>query len=115
MLAVIPGAAYLTDGGPHPLSTSLIAVVAIASGLSLLAGFLTPIAGSLTMLGGLGVLLSWLSLPSVGQVEIKLITTMVIVVAVAVVLLGPGALSLDAKLFGRHEIIIPRAPQDPEL
>jgi hypothetical protein len=29
--------------------------------------------------------------------------------ALAVALIGPGAYSLDARLFGRREIIIPRA------
>ena len=29
--------------------------------------------------------------------------------AVALVLLGPGALSLDAWLFGRREILLPRS------
>jgi hypothetical protein len=28
--------------------------------------------------------------------------------------LGPGAFSLDARLFGRREIIIPPAPRRPE-
>jgi hypothetical protein len=31
-------------------------------------------------------------------------------IAVAVIFLGPGALSLDARLFGRREIIIPNNP-----
>jgi uncharacterized membrane protein YphA (DoxX/SURF4 family) len=32
----------------------------------------------------------------------------VIIVALAIALLGPGLFSLDARLFGRREIIIPR-------
>jgi len=31
----------------------------------------------------------------------------------ALVLLGPGAFSLDARLFGRREIIIPEGPRSP--
>ena len=34
------------------------------------------------------------------------------IVSVALVLLGPGALSLDARLFGRREIIIPDHKRD---
>jgi hypothetical protein len=30
---------------------------------------------------------------------------------VAVIVLGPGAFSVDARLFGRREIIIPPMPQ----
>jgi uncharacterized membrane protein YphA (DoxX/SURF4 family) len=33
------------------------------------------------------------------------------VISVALVLLGPGAVSLDARLFGRREIIIPGPPR----
>lgn len=31
----------------------------------------------------------------------------VIILAAAIALLGPGAFSLDARLFGRREIVIP--------
>lgn len=34
------------------------------------------------------------------------------IICVALVLLGPGAFSLDARLFGRREIIIPDPKQD---
>jgi hypothetical protein len=34
--------------------------------------------------------------------------------AVAVALMGPGAFSLDARLFGRREIVIPPLHRGPE-
>ncbi|MGA2902328.1 MAG: hypothetical protein ABSD98_00735 [Candidatus Korobacteraceae bacterium] len=34
----------------------------------------------------------------------------VIIIDVAIALLGPGAFSLDAVLFGRRRIIIPHSP-----
>jgi uncharacterized membrane protein YphA (DoxX/SURF4 family) len=36
----------------------------------------------------------------------------VIVLALAIALLGPGLFSIDARLFGRREIIIPRRPRE---
>jgi uncharacterized membrane protein YphA (DoxX/SURF4 family) len=35
------------------------------------------------------------------------------VISLAIVLLGPGAFSLDARLFGRREIVIPEASRTP--
>ena len=37
----------------------------------------------------------------------KLSAILAAIIAVAIVFLGPGAFSLDARLFGRREIIIP--------
>jgi uncharacterized membrane protein YphA (DoxX/SURF4 family) len=113
VLAVVHGAAALLAGNADALYTTVVGSLAIASGLALLAGFLTPIAGILAGLGAVGLALSWFSLPFAGQFEIRLIAILIVVVAVAVVLLGPGSLSLDARLFGRREIIIPRAPRSP--
>jgi hypothetical protein len=38
-----------------------------------------------------------------------------IVMGVAIALLGPGVFSLDARLFGRHEVIIPPASRPPKI
>jgi hypothetical protein len=37
-----------------------------------------------------------------------------VVMTAALVLTGPGAFSLDARLFGRREIIIPPPPRPPQ-
>jgi hypothetical protein len=38
-----------------------------------------------------------------------------VVDATAIALLGPGAFSLDARLFGRREILIPPDPRSPKV
>jgi uncharacterized membrane protein YphA (DoxX/SURF4 family) len=82
-------------------------------GVALLIGFLTPVAGSLVTLGEVGIALSWVPLVPANPFEAKLVTLFVATVSASIILLGPGALSLDARLFGRREIIIPRSSQHP--
>jgi hypothetical protein len=78
---------------------------ALASGLSLLLGLLTPGAGALAACLGVSLLLG--GLPVAHGSHDLLLASLLIVVALAIVLLGPGAYSLDAYLFGRREIVIP--------
>jgi uncharacterized membrane protein YphA (DoxX/SURF4 family) len=91
-----------------------VAALALTAGASLLAGFLTPIAGALVALGGVGNALSWFPPPSPNLFDSLLAVVLVVIVAAAIVFLGPGALSIDARLFGRREIVIPYAWRPPE-
>ena len=100
----------------HGPWTSAFGLMSMGTGALLSIGFLTPVAGGVAALLGAGVALSLLppSVPNVlGGVPA---TIFAILMAVAVVLLGPGAFSLDARLFGRREIAIPqvsrRSPED---
>jgi uncharacterized membrane protein YphA (DoxX/SURF4 family) len=96
-------------------SPGLIAlgVVLIAAGLCVLIGFITPGASALAALITGGMAISWLPFPTHGLIDSRLPAILTACVAAALVSLGPGALSLDAKLFGRREIIIPPASQPP--
>ena len=89
-----------------------MATLAFAAGAALLAGILTPIAGLVTGLGAIGCGFSLLPSPAVSNLpDSKLAVVLIAIVAAAIVCLGPGAFSVDAHLFGRREIIIPRRPQ----
>ena len=83
------------------------------AGAALLIGILTPVAGVLFGLEALGVGFSILPAPSPNLFDAKLSLVFAAIMTVAIVLLGPGAFSLDARLFGRREIIIPQGPRRP--
>jgi uncharacterized membrane protein YphA (DoxX/SURF4 family) len=96
------------------LAVTVVAFIAIACGVLMLIGFLTPGAAVLVALGSAGVTLPGCPALANSLLDAKPATGFVIVMAVAVVLLGPGAFSLDSYLFGRREIVIPQFKKDPE-
>jgi uncharacterized membrane protein YphA (DoxX/SURF4 family) len=82
-------------------------IVAIASGLALVIGYLTPLASVLAGLTIIGTMLSWFGLHFSPVFDSRVAMDLATSMAVALVCLGPGAFSIDARLFGRREIIIP--------
>jgi uncharacterized membrane protein YphA (DoxX/SURF4 family) len=96
---VVQGLAYLISGD-FSLPGSFIAALAFVFGACLLIGFLTPLVA--VIIGG-GAIIS-----AISPVHLRAESLVgVIILAVAIALLGPGAFSLDARLFGRREIVIP--------
>jgi uncharacterized membrane protein YphA (DoxX/SURF4 family) len=85
-----------------------------AMGASLLIGFLTPVAGVLIGIGAAGIALSWFPAPTPNLFDTGLSCVFAVIMAAAIVFLGPGAFSLDAYLFGRREIIIPHTSRLPK-
>ncbi len=101
------GAVYLTHLTEPAALTWIAGVLAVLSGLALVAGFLTPASGGVAGLTTLFIVATWT--PPNASVLIDRVAAVILVVdAVALALLGPGAVSLDARLFGRREIVIPR-------
>jgi uncharacterized membrane protein YphA (DoxX/SURF4 family) len=113
VIAIADGVAALNANG-HTAAL-LAGGLALLSGISLLVGLFTPVASGLVALGAVSLALSWLPMPGADPFDSRPLIVLVVVVAVAVVLLGPGALSLDARLFGPREIIIPRTPRSSNL
>lgn len=89
----------------------LLAGVVLLAGMLLFAGFLTPAVGGMVALGGLGIGLGWLPAGSAALFNSNLSVTFGATILLAIIVLGPGAFSVDARLFGRREIIIP--PRTP--
>jgi uncharacterized membrane protein YphA (DoxX/SURF4 family) len=113
-VAIFDGVAALAESGNSAMAP-LAGGLAVLSGASLLMGLFTPVASGLVAVGAIALALYRLPLPAADPFDSKPLTVFVAVVAVAVALLGPGALSLDARLFGRREIIIPRAARSSNL
>jgi len=109
---VVHGGACLA-GADHGRWAWTVGLLAMATGAALLIGFPTPLAALLAELISIGIALSWLP-PSVPDVFGGAPATIfMIVMAAAVFFLGPGAYSLDARWFGRREIVIPQAVDLP--
>ena len=83
----------LTQVRSSELSASAlgIAVLVLLAAVSLLLGFVTPV---------VAVLIGLVSVAVAFNLDIVVLST-------AIALLGPGAFSIDARMFGRREIFIP--------
>jgi uncharacterized membrane protein YphA (DoxX/SURF4 family) len=113
LVALIQGGFYLSDSAHFALGVWLGALLGLAGG-ALLLGLLTPVAGVVVGLSALGAGFSILPAPMPNLFDAKLSVIFTGIVSAALIFLGPGALSLDARLFGRREIIIPPPLRRPE-
>jgi uncharacterized membrane protein YphA (DoxX/SURF4 family) len=84
-------------GGPQRESISLQVIAAIAA-VFLLAGLWTPIAGGIVTLSELWIILTCADDPRS--------TILLATLGTALAFLGPGTLSVDARLFGRKRLDI---------
>ena len=94
------------SGLATPAETIVIAqdLTAAAGGLLLLAGFWTPVAGVLVTLDEV-----WIALPfSTSWRSDTWIHISLAILAASVAMLGPGAWSIDARLFGRKRFDVDR-------
>jgi uncharacterized membrane protein YphA (DoxX/SURF4 family) len=79
------------------LPNATFAVLLLIGGACLFIGFMTPIVAVVVGLGAVafGILF-----------EASYIVLAIVILAAAIALLGPGAFSIDARLFGHREILI---------
>lgn len=106
-LAILVQGVYYVGQPDAPLGAWAVGLAAILAGCLLLIGFLTPLAGSLVALGALGIWLSLIPACTPTLFDSTLAGVFGLTILWAVVTLGPGQFSVDARLFGRREIILP--------
>jgi uncharacterized membrane protein YphA (DoxX/SURF4 family) len=87
------------SGGLSALAPPLVFGGLVLAAIALCLGFATPLASVI------GCLFQFAGLILVDRWSVRLGTS--IASSLALALLGPGAYSIDARLFGRWEIVIP--------
>ena len=87
----------MLTAGPE-VASAVLHLLTAGIGILLLIGLWTPVAGALTALDA-----AWLAFSSPGDVRFYILLA---ALAAALTLLGPGAWSVDARLFGWKRIEI---------
>jgi uncharacterized membrane protein YphA (DoxX/SURF4 family) len=112
--ATLHGVEMLIATDNPTLASWTIGLVAIFVGAALFVGFLTPITGTSAAIGNSALVVSLFVGAGTGAPDKAFTAIDLVVLSIALVLLGPGAFSLDAYLFGRREIIIPKGTRPPQ-
>lgn len=105
LLRIVAGVSVLVDcstallGEPTSLGVSMLHAIGLVGGSLLLVGFWTPVGGALEALAQ-----GYLALRSGGVDAAHLIAG---AIGISLIMLGPGAWSVDAHLYGRKRIVVP--------
>jgi uncharacterized membrane protein YphA (DoxX/SURF4 family) len=105
--AIVHAALCFFGQGAGSWGVKLESGLSVAIGASLLLGIFTPIGSGLIALRSLGAAIPGLSFLCMGAFDFNLSTIYIIIMAAAIIFLGPGAFSFDSWWFGRREILIP--------
>src|SRR5262249_6561275 len=101
------GAACLL-GGAASTGARAVGMLAAMTAALLVLGLVTPVSAALAAAAAAGLALSLLPAPARNAFAPGAPAVAVALAAAALALIGPGAFSVDAALFGRREINIPR-------
>jgi len=91
------------------VSVLAVSIFFMLTGVFVLIGFLTPLVSPLAAVECAATLV-WSTLPW-GLLTSNIVVFRLIAMLVAIALIGPGAFSVDAQIFGWKEIVIPAATQ----
>ena len=107
----VQGVGYLQTPN-RTLSTWTMAALAFACATFLLAGLMTSLIALLVALGSIAIVVSWVPFSMQDLFGGNSGLADLIFLALAILFLGPGAFSVDARMFGRREITIPISSHD---
>jgi len=107
--AILEVGLMLAGNHALPQSARIAAVLVMAAGLALIVGFLTPIAAILICLLGTVIMLVLIPPAALLLFDSRMAAFEFVVESAMLILLGPGAISVDARLFGRREVVIREA------
>jgi uncharacterized membrane protein YphA (DoxX/SURF4 family) len=111
--ALAQGSVFAVHGTASTPATWTLAALAVLSGAGLFAGFLTPAAAAGASLSAIAITAMTAAPDGASMAAHWQGAWFVAADALALAMLGPGALSIDAWLFGRREIVIPDVPRRP--
>ncbi|HWC17532.1 MAG TPA: TQO small subunit DoxD [Terriglobales bacterium] len=104
---ITQAATYFSNRHEPGFLPAVVVSAVIVVGVLLLIGLLTRAVAVLAALVGISTIFAWFPGSGVDSLDARMTAALSAVIALSIVCLGPGALSLDARLFGRREIIIP--------
>jgi Trk-type K+ transport system membrane component len=102
---LIQASALVLDPQAQKLGVWLLVPLVVGMAASFMLGFLTQLVAGLSALAGVAI---YLWHPAWASSFLSFLSFDTVGVALAMALLGPGAISLDAYFFGRRKIVIPR-------
>ena len=93
----------------NPLIVTVILLM-VLSALLIISGYRTRVAAVAATVAIVAAMMSCTGAPGLEVLDTRTTEVFAIMIAAAVACLGPGAFSLDSRLFGRREIVIPKSP-----
>jgi uncharacterized membrane protein YphA (DoxX/SURF4 family) len=104
---IVESAAYFGEKRGLAFLPAALGILMIMVGALLLIGFVTRLAALVGALIDLSTMMPGFSSPNIDLLQIRMTAALLAVIALALACLGPGAFSLDGRLFGHREIVIP--------
>jgi uncharacterized membrane protein YphA (DoxX/SURF4 family) len=103
---ILEGGAYFLDSGPAPVAW-VAGIAALISGGLVLVGLFTPLMAIVAGLELIGLVVAAIPHPTPNFFDSQSALILGLAIVVAIIGVGPGRFSVDARMFGRREIVIP--------